>query len=321
MGEPALELFPPQSALQTAADRVRAYLRNTRAPNTYKAYAADWRHFEAWCGRYGLTSLPATPQTVMLYLGELGGAGKSLSTVSRRLAAFAEIHRATGYESPSGHPGVRELLAGMRRTHGAAARGKDALLSDDLRAMLRELGDSLRDRRDRALLLVGFAGAFRRSELVSIQASDLAYVSEGLVVDLRRSKSDQEAQGREVPIPFGTRPETCPVRALQGWMALAGLSEGPVFRGISRHDHLSDKALTPTAVALLVKERAVAAGLDPSIYSGHSLRAGFATSAALGGAPEWAIMKQTGHRSRAMLDRYVRVASRFRGNAGSFTGL
>jgi len=211
-------------------------------------------------------------------------------------------------------------VAGMRRTHGVAAKGKEALLSDDLRAMLRELGDSPRDRRDRALLLTGFAGAFRRSELVAIQIDDLHYVPEGMVVQLRRSKSDQEGQGREVAIPFGSRPETCPVAAVHAWIACAKLESGPVFRGITRHGRVSS-ALTPTAVALIVKERAQAAGLDPAAYAGHSLRAGFATSAALGGAPEWAIMKQTGHRSRAMLDRYVRLASRFRSNAVSFTGL
>lgn len=321
MADPPLELVPGDSALQPAADRVRAYLRNTRAPNTYKAYAADWKHFEAWCAAHPFLALPAAPQTVMLYLGELGGAGKKLSTVARRLAAIAQVHRFAGHESPSESRPVRELLAGMRRTHGVAVHGKEALLSDDLRAILRELRDSLRDVRDRALLLIGFAGAFRRSELVAIQIEDFQYVVEGLVIQLRRSKSDQEGQGREVAIPFGSRPETCPVGALRAWIACAKLESGPVFRGITRHGQVSASALTPTAVALLVKERAQAAGLDPAAYAGHSLRAGFATSAALGGAPEWAIMRQTGHRSRAMLDRYIRLASRFRGNAASFTGL
>jgi len=133
--------------------------------------------------------------------------------------------------------------------------------------------------------------------------------------------NSQEAQGREVAISFGARPETCTVRAFDQWIAAAGIEAGPVFRGISRHGRLADAALTPAAVALLVKERAVAAGLDPALYAGHSLRAGFATSAALGGAPEWAIMKQTGHRSRAMLDRYVRPAGRFRNNAVTYTGI
>ena len=146
-------------------------------------------------------------------------------------------------------------------------------------------------------------------------------MSEGLVIQLRRSKSDQEAQGREVAIPCGSRPETCPISALQAWIERAQLATGPVFRGITRHGRVSENALTPTAVALIVKERATAAGLDAASYAGHSLRAGFATSAALGGAPEWAIMKQTGHRSRAMLDRYVRPAGRFRNNAVSYTGL
>ncbi len=259
------ELIPVVSGLENTADRVRAYLRNTRAPNTYKAYAADWRDFETWCAGHGVTALQATPPTVMLYLAELGGAGKSLSTVGRRVAALAQMYRASGQESPTGHPGVRELLAGMRRTHGTAAQGKEALLSDDLRAILRELGDSLRDRRDRALLLLGFAGAFRRSELVALQRPDIRSVPEGLAIQLRRSKSDQEGHGREVAIPFGARPETCTVCAFEQWIAAAGIEAGPVFRGISRHGRLADNALTPAAIALLVKERAVAAGLDPAL--------------------------------------------------------
>jgi site-specific recombinase XerD len=321
MEEPALELVGSDASLEAAASRVRVYLRNTRAANTYKAYAADWKHFETWCSGGRLSSLPASPQTVMLYLGELGGAGKKLSTISRRLSAIARVHRVAGFESPSEARPVREVVAGMRRTHGVAAQGKEALLSEDLRAITRELGNSLRDLRDRALLLVGFSGAFRRSELVSIEAADVEYVSEGMVVQVRRSKSDQERRGREVPIPFGLRPETCPVAALRTWTERAGIDAGPLFRGISRYGRVSGNPLTPTAVALVVKERADGAGLDSAIYSGHSLRAGFATSAALGGAPEWAIMKQTGHRSRAMLDRYIRPASRFRNHAASFTGL
>jgi len=321
MADPALEIVRSDPSLEAAASRVRGYLRNTRAPNTYKAYAADWKHFDTWCAAHGRPALPASAETVMLYLGELGGAGKRLNTITRRLAAIAQVHRFAGLDSPSQERPVRQLLAGMRRTHGMAAHGKEALLSDDVRAIVRQLGDSLREVRDRALLLIGFAGAFRRSELVAIRFEDVRYVPEGLIVHLRRNKTDQEGQGREVPIPFGSRTETCPVAALRAWTARAGIEADAIFRGIDRHGRLSDNALTPTSVALIVKERATAAGYDPAVYSGHSLRAGFVTSAALGGAPEWAIMKQTGHRSRAMLDRYIRVASRFRGNAVSFTGL
>jgi integrase len=311
----------PGSDLALAASRVQDYLRNTRAENTRKAYASDWQQFSTWCRTHALLDLPAAPATLMLYLGELAGAGKRISTLTRRVAAIAQVHRGAGFEAPGEARTVRDLLSGIRRTHGVAPQAKQALLSDDVRAMVRPLGDSLRDCRDRALLLVGFAGAFRRSELVAIRMEDLAFVEEGLVIQLRRNKTDQEGQGREVAIPLGSRPETCPVLALQGWIRRAAISSGPIFRGVSRHAHISGEALTPTAVALIVKERALAAGLDPTTCSGHSLRAGFATSAALGGAPEWAIMKQTGHRSRAMLDRYVRVAGRFRSNAVSFTGL
>ncbi len=321
MVEPVRALLLPNQDLEPAIERVQAYLRNTRAPNTYKAYAADWGHFDIWCAAQRLRSLPACPETVMFYLSELGAHGKKMSTVGRRLAAIAQVHRMAGQASPSEARPVRDLLSGMRRTHGVAGQGKEALLSDDLRAMIRELGNSLPDVRDRALLLVGFNGAFRRSELVSLGVEDCQFLPEGMVLHLRRSKTDQEADGREVPIPFGSRPETCAVNALRSWMQSAQLESGALFRGIDRHGHLADRGLTPTAVALIVKKRATAAGLNASAYSGHSLRAGFATSAALGGAPEWAIMKQTGHRSRAMLDRYVRLASRFRNNAASFIGL
>jgi integrase len=320
MNEP-LELVSAGSDLEAAAVRVRDYLRNTRAEATRRAYASDWQHFSTWCRAHSLPDLPAAPGSLMLYLGELAGAGKKISTLTRRVAAIAQVHRTAGFESPSDSRGVRELLSGIRRTHGSASRGKEALLSDDLRAMLKPLGSSLRDVRDRALLLVGFAGAFRRSELVGILREDVAFVAEGLVIQLRRTKTDPEGQGREVALPRGGRRQTCPVAALEDWFGRSGISEGAVFRGVSRHGNLAAQALTPTAVALIVKERAFAAGLDPAVYSGHSLRAGFATSAALGGAPEWAIMKQTGHRSRTMLDRYVRVASRFRSNAVTFTGL
>jgi integrase len=307
--------------LALAADRVRAYLRNTRAESTYRAYASDWRHFEAWCRDRGLPSLPAAPQAVMLYLAELGGAGKSLSTIGRRLAAIGQAHRAAGHESPTEHRAVRELLSGMRRTHGSRARGKEALLSENLVAVVSRLGDSLRDTRDRALLLIGFAGAFRRSELVAIQFEDVAFVDEGLVLEIPRSKTDQEGEGREVAIPFGRHPSTCPVSALRKWMEAGAITEGAVFRPVSRHGAVGWPGLTAPAVALLVKERVAAAGLDPALYAGHSLRGGFVTSAALGGAPEWAIMKQTGHRSRAMLDRYIRPAGRFKSNPVGYTGL
>ncbi len=316
-----LPVLLPSGDLDQAAPRVRAYLRNTRAPATYRAYASDWRDFEVWCQHCVRMSLPAQPETVMLYIGHLGAAGKQISTITRKLAAIAQVHRLAGFESPTEHRGVREVTACMRRTNGVAAHGKEALLTEDLRAMMRSFGSSVRDVRDRALLLVGFAGAFRRSELVALDLSDLRFVAEGVVCDIRRSKSDQDGRSREVAIPAGSRPETCPVAALQHWTAATKIESGPVFRSISRHGHIGAKALTPTAVALIIKQRVMAAGLDPALYAGHSLRAGFATSAALGGAPDWAIMKQTGHRSRATLDRYVRPTSRFRNNPVSYTGI
>lgn len=320
LGDLALAVVQVQE-LELAADLVRSYLSNVRSESTRLAYASDWKDFSAWCQKHGVVALPAAPQTVMLYLGSLGAAGRKLNTIGRRMAALRQVHRAAGYASPSEHPAVRELLAGMRRTLGSAVQGKDALLDQDLRAIVAELDQDLRGIRDRALLLIGFAGAFRRSELVVIELGDISFVPEGVVIFVPRSKTDQVGQGREVAIPFGTHEETCPVRALQAWIAKAKITSGPVFRSISRHEKVSETALTPTAVALLIKERAANAKLDPDKYAGHSLRAGFVTSAASGGAPEWAILKQSGHRSRAMLDRYVRPATRFKNNPVSYTGL
>ena len=321
MGEPALLLPALAGDLLTAEQRVRAYLRNSRAANTYRAYRADWEDFARWCAAEQRPTLPATAETLMLYLAELGGAGKRISTVCRRATAITQVHKAAGLETPATNPAVGELLADMRRTHGTAPETKDPLLSEDVRLLVKALGGSPADVRNRALLLLGFAGAFRRSELVSLNVEDLQWTVDGLVVLLRRGKSDQEAKGRELGVPFGSRNETCPVAAVRCWIEGSDIDAGALFRPVSRYGHILGGRLTPTAVALIVKKCAEAAGLDPARYSGHSLRAGFATSAALGGAPEWAIMRQTGHRSRAMLSRYVRPAGDFRNNPVPFTGL
>jgi integrase len=186
--------------------------------------------------------------------------------------------------------------------------------------MVAALPDGLLGVRDRALLLVGFAGAFRRSELVSLDRPDLEFTKDGLTVMLRRSKSDQEGQGRKVGIPYGSNPETCPVRALQAWLEAAAITDGPVFRGVTRHGKVQGR-LSGYAVALIVKRYAAVGGLDPSRYAGHSLRAGLATAAAIGGASERSIMNQTGHKSITMVRRYIRDGNLFRENAAAKTGL
>ena len=187
--------------------------------------------------------------------------------------------------------------------------------------MMANLPDRLLGVRDRALLLVGFAGAFRRSELVSLNVRDLKFTNDGLTVTLRRSKTDQEGSGRKVGIPYGSSPETCPVRSLRAWLEASGIESGPVFRPINRHGQIRPSRLSDRAVALIVKRAAEAAGKDPAEFAGHSLRSGLATAAAIGGASERAIMKQTGHRSTAMVRRYIRDGSLFRENAAARVGL
>jgi site-specific recombinase XerD len=317
---PNLPAIAPERALDPAAERVGAYLAQAKAANTLRAYAADWRHFVGWCRGRGAASLPADPGTVSLYLAELAGTAR-VSTLTRRVSAISQAHQLAGAASPTGHPLVRTVMAGVRRAKGTAQQGKKPVLAEDLRRMVACLPDSLQGVRDRALLLVGFAGAFRRSELVSLDIADLEWNRDGLVVSIRRSKTDQEGQGRRVGIPYGSRPETCPVRAGKNWLELLDQDSGPLFRAIDRHAHISGRRLSDKSVALIVKRAAGAAGLSSVDLAGHSLRSGLATAAAAAGVSERAIMAQTGHRSLATLRKYIREGSLFLENAAAKVGL
>ena len=218
-------------------------------------------------------------------------------------------------------PLVSETIKGIRRTKGTAQAGKRPLLTEQLRAMIRALPENLQGVRDRSLLLVGFAGGFRRSELAGLAVQDIAVETDGLVITLHRSKTDQEGQGRKVALPYGSHPETCPVRAYREWLEAAGIVNGAVFREIDRHGRLQATALNKDSVGLIVKRAAARIGLDPADYAGHSLRAGLATQAYLNGANEVAIMQQTGHRSLATVRKYIRDGSLFRDNPASKLGL
>lgn len=300
--------------------RTRAYIDAATAPNTRRAYRSDWEHFTGWCMMYGLPSLPATPETVTLYLGALAGVAK-VSTVQRRLTAIAKAHRAAGCETPTKSEAVHLTMRGIRRTHGVAPDQKAPAVLADLRAMLAVLPNNLIGARDRAILLLGFAGAFRRSELVALDVTDLAFGERGLTVTLRRSKGDQEGEGAKKGIPFGRHALTCPVTAVGDWADMSQISDGALFRPINRHGQIGKDRLGDKAVALVVKRAAQAAGLDSTKYAGHSLRAGLATSAAAAGAQERDIMRQTGHRSVQMLRRYIRDGELFHDNAAASTGL
>jgi integrase len=240
------------------------------------------------------------------------------ATVQRALAGIVEAHRSLGLSSPREDARVREVLKGIRRSLGTAPRQKDAIGPSELRAMVRSRPESLQGLRDRALLLLGFAGAFRRSELVGLDVVNMVAIEDGLVATITRSKTDQDGQGRKVGIPFGSAPDCCPVRSLRRWLESAGISDGPLFRAV-RGPKVGTARLSDKAVARLVKRAAAAAGLDPTHLAGHSLRSGFATAAAKAGKSERSIMAQTGHRSAQMVRRYIRDSGLFSENAA--TGL
>jgi integrase len=205
-------------------------------------------------------------------------------------------------------------MRGIRRMIGTAQREAKPILKEDLFAILERMGDRPKDQRDKALLLVGFAGAFRRSELVGLDVADIEHVRQGVVITLRKSKTDQEGRGRKIGVPFG-RTKWCPVRHLADWLDHAKIEAGPIFRGVNRHGHVSDQRLSSEALSIIVKERAAAAGFNPDAYSGHSLRAGLSTSAVIAGVSTLSIRRTTGHASDAMLARYVRVGDMFTDNA------
>ena len=309
--------------LHQTEEQARDYLKKSKAENTIRAYRADWNCFTTWCKENDLSALPATPETVSLYLTGMAGQ-KKCSTLQRRLSAISQAHQAANHESPTLHIKVRAIWRGIRRTHGTAYEGKAPAITADIKKMVETL-DNLKNEklrvRDRALLLLGFAGAFRRSELVGLDYADLLINSDGITVNLRKSKTDQEGQGRKIGIPYGSNRETCPVRSLQKWLEVSGISFGALFRPINRHNQMRNMRLSDKAVALIVKRCAKSAGLDSTKYAGHSLRAGLATSAANAGVSERAIMNQTGHNSVVMVRRYIREGTIFKDNAAAQVGL
>ncbi|OPZ80876.1 MAG: Tyrosine recombinase XerD [bacterium ADurb.Bin429] len=302
-------------------EKANGYCRAGKADATRQAYQKDWHDFARWCLTVGLCALPADPTSIALYLTAQAETGHCVTTLTRRLTAIGHAHRLAGHASPTHDAPVPEVMAGIRRTLGTAAHGVDALVADDIRRMVAGQPDTLQGVRNRALLLLGFAGGFRRSELVGLDIEDLQHCAEGLCLTLRRSKTDQEGQGRQVAIPYGQHAETCPVRAYQDWVTRAGIGTGPVFRPITRHATVRASRLTGHAVAIIIKAAAEAVGLDPATVSGHSLRVGHVTTAARAGVPTHVIMQQTGHRSERVFRRYIRSAGLFAENSAAGLGL
>ncbi len=303
------------------ADRARDFANAARADATLSAYSADWRHWEQWARGHGTEVLPASAEAVALYITDMS-TGLKPATISRRLSAISVAHQNAGYQSPTKDALVRSVMTGIRRGLGVAPKQVAPVTIGEIRKMVARMGNTTIDLRDRAILLLGFAGAFRRSELVSLDVGDLADSPDGLLVTVRRSKRDQEGRGDTKAIPFGSDPETCPVRALRAWLDSATIETGPVFRSVDRHSNIGTARLSDKAVSLVVKRAAERSDLDPGLYAGHSLRAGFVTTAAANGASERAIARQTGHApGSATMRTYIRHNSAFIDNAVSIVGL
>ena len=313
----SLTILPPnaegatafnKSTATTVCPKVKGLVTESVAASTRRAHSSDLRHFEAWGG-----SIPATPETVAEYLAYHEKL-LSVATLTRRASTISKAHAALGLTSPCHAQIVRSTLQGLRRRYGVAGRPAQALVLEDLCRVLDTIGNDVKGVRDRALLLMGFAGAFRRSELVGLDVADIQWVKQGIVISLRRSKTDQQGAGRKIGVPHG-RSRHCPVAALQRWIGAAAIGGGPIFRAIDRHGHIRSQRLSGEAVSDIVKERVAKIGLDRSYYSGHSLRSGFATSAACAGVSTHKIRAQTGHASDQMLARYIRDGEIFAGNA------
>jgi site-specific recombinase XerD len=307
----------PLSAIE---ERASAFVAQSKAANTVRAYKSDWSHFAAWGQAHGQAVLPAIPETIVLYLTDLAATHKP-GTLTRRLSAIKVTHEAAGLEPPTAGVRVLLVMAGIRRNKGTMVSAKTPVLVEDLQSMIALSPRTLVGARDRAALLVGFSGAFRRSELVSLDMETVQFAREGLVLTLRRSKTDQDGTSRKVGIPLGHNPDTCPVQSLRQWIEQSKITRGPLFRPIDRYGNVADRRLSPHAVAGIVKKYAKAVGLDATQFAGHSLRSGLATSAAAAGASERSIMNQTRHRSLVMVRRYIRDGSLFRENAAGIVGL
>ena len=291
--------------LTALLDQADQYARAAQSVNTTRAYRSDWRQFQAWCDRYGLQSIPASPTAVALHLTALAQVGRSVSTVRRRCAAIARAHRIAGHTSPTADPSVMTVLEGIARVHGSAPNKKTALLRDPRLEVIDRIDTSANaGMRDRALLLVGFALGLRRSELVAIQVRDISPSPDGMTIRIARSKTDQRGRGTSLLLPYAESPNPCPVRALRAWLDASGITEGAVFRRLSRAGKIG-KPLTPQSVALIVKRRADAAGLDAREFAGHSLRSGYATQAARDGHRTEQIAKTTRHKDQTVLAGYI----------------
>lgn len=318
------------ATIDLLSNAARQLLASSSSPATQKAYRHAWAAFSDWCAARNACPLPAKPSTLIEYIVSISGGdpqdgptstGLRMATIDKRLAAISQAHQLAGFDPPTKAPVVRKAIKGLRRQLGTRQQCKEPLLTQDILRILMCIQEpTLPNRRDKAILLLGFAGGFRRSELVALKVEDLRFVEEGVRVMIRRGKTDQEGQGREIGIANG-HTGSCPIEAVRQWLEAAQIEGGPIFRPLGRRAVPQVEALSDRAVARIIQRLVKQAGLDPTLYAGHSLRAGLATQAALNGVPERNIMAQTGHKSPMMVRRYIRIGGLFRENASAQLGL
>ena len=305
--------------LKELQDETLINLSHSKANNTIRAYKSDFNDFSLFCAQNGFSPLPTNPKIVSLYLTNLSKNDVKMSTLKRRLVSIGVIHRLKGYYLDTKHPSIIENMMGIRRRKGSIQRGKKPLLINNLKQIINVIDElkieEIKKLRDRSIILIGFSGGFRRNEIVSLDYEDLDFVQEGLKINLRRSKTDQFGEGSIKGLPYFENTKYCPVISISEWIKISKINSGALFRRFTKGSKLSGNRLTDQTVALLIKEYLKLAGIENSNYSGHSLRSGFATSAAEAGAEERSIMAMTGHKSTEMVRRYIKEANLFKNNA------
>ena len=294
-------------------------LQSSKAINTVRAYKSDFNDFALFCAQNGFKSLPSEPKIVSLYLTYLSTKDAKMSTLKRRLVSIGVIHKLKGHYLDTKHPSIIENIMGIKRRKGTIQKAKKPLLISNLKIIIDVIDHQNREEikklRDRSIILIGFSGGFRRNEIVSLDYDDLDFVPEGLKINIKRSKTDQFGEGSKKALPYFDNSQYCPVVSLKNWINITKINSGSLFRRFSKGSKLTEKRLTDQTVALLIKEYLQLAGIDSKNYSGHSLRSGFATSAAEAGAEERSIMAMTGHKSTEMVRRYIKEANLFKNNA------
>jgi len=294
-------------------------LKSSKANNTIRAYKSDFNDFGLFCAQNGFKSLPSEPKIISLYLTHLSTKEVKMSTLKRRLVSIGVIHKLQGHYLDTKHPSIIENIMGIKRRKGSFQKGKKPLLINDLKLLINVIDKNNNEEimriRDRSIILIGFSGGFRRNEIVSLDYDDLDFVSEGLKINLKRSKTDQFGEGSVKGLPYFDNSQYCPVLSVKKWIEISNIESGPLFRRFSKGSKLTDNRLTDQTVALLIKKYLKLAGIESKNYSGHSLRSGFATSAAESGAEERSIMAMTGHKSTEMVRRYIKEANLFKNNA------